>query len=349
MTVDKHTQARRELEALKDEILEKKRMATDTTYSAVVGEGGHKPFTFDLKPRQVLRGHYSKVYAMQWSKDSSRIVSASQDGKLVVWHAITGLKTTAIPLRSSWMMTCAYSPCGEMVACGGLDNICTVYEVRDGESTQEKPMQELTGHTGYVSCCQFQSSSKILTSSGDMFSHLWDINTGDIISKFEGHGSDVLSLTVHPTNPALFLSSSCDGTVRLWDTRRDYSQRTFLASDPKAENRDVNCVSFHSSGHAFASGADEGTCRVFDIRSYSELTGFNTNTPSPVCAESFSKSGRFLFTGYDNSICIVWDMLCGGIAAQLHGHDSRISCTGVSPNGLAVCTGSWDSLLKVWA
>ena len=49
-----------------------------------------------------------------------QLVSASQDGKLIVWDAYTTNKVHAIPLRSSWVMTCAYSPTGNFVACGEL-------------------------------------------------------------------------------------------------------------------------------------------------------------------------------------------------------------------------------------
>lgn len=55
------------------------------------------------------------------------LVSASQDGKLIVWDSHTTNKVHAIPLRSSWVMTCAYAPSGSYVACGGLDNICSIY------------------------------------------------------------------------------------------------------------------------------------------------------------------------------------------------------------------------------
>ena len=48
-----------------------------------------------------------------------QLVSASQDGKLIVWDAYTTNKVHAI-LRSSWVMTCAYSPTGNFVACGEL-------------------------------------------------------------------------------------------------------------------------------------------------------------------------------------------------------------------------------------
>src|SRR5690349_6045867 len=61
------------------------------------------------KQRRVLKGHFGKVYAMHWSgKAAEYVVSASQDGKLIVWHANTTHKVQAIPLRSSWVMTCAF-------------------------------------------------------------------------------------------------------------------------------------------------------------------------------------------------------------------------------------------------
>jgi WD40 repeat protein len=53
-----------------------------------------------------------------------------QDGKLIIWNGFTTNKVQAIPLRSSWVMTCAYEPTqGNFVACGGLDNLCSIYQL----------------------------------------------------------------------------------------------------------------------------------------------------------------------------------------------------------------------------
>ena len=52
---------------------------------------------------------------MHWAEDRTHLVSASQDGKLLVWDGLTTNKIHAIPLRSSWVMTCAYSPSGSFV------------------------------------------------------------------------------------------------------------------------------------------------------------------------------------------------------------------------------------------
>jgi WD40 repeat protein len=32
----------------------------------------------------------------------------------------------------------------------------------------------------------------------------------------------------------------------------------------------------------------------------------------------------------------------------LAGHDNRVSCLGVTDDGMAVATGSWDSFLRIW-
>ncbi len=91
---------------------------------------------------------------MHWAGDSIHLVSASQDGKLIVWNGVTTNKVQlpsplcvcaalvdsltiilprlavspgqmqSIPLRSHWVMTCAFEDKeNEMVACGGLDNL----------------------------------------------------------------------------------------------------------------------------------------------------------------------------------------------------------------------------------
>lgn len=56
----------------------------------------------------------------------------------------------AIPLRSSWVMTCAYAPSGNYVACGGLDNICSIYSLKTREGNV-RVTRELPGHTGRYS------------------------------------------------------------------------------------------------------------------------------------------------------------------------------------------------------
>jgi guanine nucleotide-binding protein G(I)/G(S)/G(T) subunit beta-1 len=155
-----------------------------------------------MRPRRALRGHLAKIYAMHWAADRRHLVSASQDGKLIVWDAYTTNKVHAIPLRSSWVMTCAYSPSGNFVACGGLDNICTIYNLNNKEGNNVKGARELSAHSGYLSCCRFINDRQIVTSSGDMTCMLWDIEAGVRVVEFSDHTGDVMrfELTLRWTN-----------------------------------------------------------------------------------------------------------------------------------------------------
>lgn len=105
---------------------------------------------------------------------------------------------------------------------------------------------------------------------------------------------------------------------------------------------------FFPNGDAFATGSDDASCRLFDIRADRELNSFtHDHILCGITSVAFSISGRLLFGGYDDWTCNVWDTLKGERVGVLTGHENRVSCLGVSTDGMALCTGSWDSTLRV--
>uniref|UniRef100_A0A8D2HX38 G protein subunit beta 2 n=1 Tax=Urocitellus parryii TaxID=9999 RepID=A0A8D2HX38_UROPR len=270
------------------------------------------------------------------------LVSASQDGKLIIWDSYTTNKVHAIPLRSSWVMTCAYAPSGNFVACGGLDNICSIYSLKTREGNV-RVSRELPGHTGYLSCCRFLDDNQIITSSGDTTCALWDIETGQQTVGFAGHSGDVMSLSLAPDGRT-FVSGACDASIKLWDVRDSMCRQTFIGHES-----DINAVAFFPNGYAFTTGSDDATCRLFDLRADQELLMYShDNIICGITSVAFSRSGRLLLAGYDDFNCNIWDAMKGDRAGVLAGHDNRVSCLGVTDDGMAVATGSWDSFLKIW-
>uniref|UniRef100_A0A7N0TE86 Uncharacterized protein n=1 Tax=Kalanchoe fedtschenkoi TaxID=63787 RepID=A0A7N0TE86_KALFE len=259
-------------------------------------------------------------------------------------------------------MTCAFSPTGQSVACGGLDSLCSVYNLnspvdKDGNLPVAKT---LTGHKGYVSSCQYvpDEDTHLITGSGDHTCVLWDITTGLKTSVFggefqSGHVSDVLSVSISGSNSRLFVSGSCDKTARLWDTRA--ASRSVLTFH--GHENDVNAVKFFPDGNRFGTGSDDGTCRLFDIRTGHQLQIYkpqqvDDETPQVKCI-AFSFSGRLLFAGYSDGACYVWDTLLAKAVLDLgslqNSHVNQVSCLGLSADGSALCTGSHDTNLKIWA
>eukprot|EP00943_MAST-04B_sp_MAST-4B-sp1_P003949 g3949.t1 len=327
--------------------------------SAVQKIDGDKTFPdkTSIQQRRLLKGHYGKVYAMHWAGDSRRLVSASQDGKLIIWDGLTTNKLSAVPLRSSWVMTCAFdqsSPSSRTVACGGLDNICSIFVVDDTWTPERGPNAELSGHDGYLSCCRFVNNKQILTASGDHNCMLFDIPKRKPISTFCGHTSDVMSIAVNPNDPNQFVSGSCDTQAKVWDKRQPHSP----VLEFWGHEADINCVEYCKDGFTFVSGSDDASVRMWDIRSSRELAKFNDEgVIHGITSLAVSNSGKIIFAGQDDYNCMMWNTLdstkepirLGGTSALMHTHENRLSTVGISPDGNALCTGSWDTVLKIWA
>lgn len=176
---------------------------------------------------------------------------------------------------------------------------------------------------------------------------LWDVPKNQVKVKFEGHEADVMFVCVSPRDENMFVSGSVDESAKVWDMRTGECVYTFT----KYHTSDINCVDFFPEGYSIGTGSDDSTNRIFDIRCYGEVACFGSEAINcGITSVSFSRSGRILFSGYDDYRVCGWDVADPNSPSfMLKGHENRVSCLGVAPNGSALCTGSWDTLLKIWA
>ncbi|XP_064938518.1 guanine nucleotide-binding protein subunit beta isoform X3 [Musa acuminata AAA Group] len=341
---ERHIAATATVNSLRERLKQKQQLLVDTDVAAYGRSQGRSAISFvstDLVCCRTLQGHTGKfqdicqVYSLDWTPEKNRIVSASQDGRLIVWNALTSQKTHAIKLQCPWVVTCAFAPNGQSVACGGLNSACSIFNLnsqvdRDGNIPVS---QILTGHKGYVYSCQYvpDQETRLITSSGDQTCILWDVTTGQRISVFggefpSGHTADVLSRAV----------------------------RTY-----HGHQGEVNTVKLFPDGQRFGTGSNDSTCRLYDMRTghqlqvYSQQHDGDDNDIPTVTSIAFSISGRLLFAGYSSGACYVWDTLLAEVILNLgelqNSHEGCISCLGLSSDGSALCTGSWDKKLKIWA
>uniref|UniRef100_A0AAZ3SX02 Guanine nucleotide binding protein (G protein), beta 5a n=1 Tax=Oncorhynchus tshawytscha TaxID=74940 RepID=A0AAZ3SX02_ONCTS len=303
---------------------------------------------FIMKTRRTLKGHGNKVLCMDWCKDKRRIVSSSQDGKVIVWDAFTTNKEHAVTMPCTWVMACAYAPSGCAVACGGLDNKCSVYPLSlDKNENLAAKKKSVAMHTNYLSACSFTNSDmQILTSSGDGTCALWDVESGQLLQSFHGHAADVLCLDLAPSETGnTFVSGGCDKKANVWDMRSGQCIQSF-----ETHESDINSVRYYPSGDAFASGSDDATCRLYDLRADREVAIYSKESIIfGASSVDFSLSGRLLFGGYNDYTINVWDVLKGTRVSILFGHENRVSTLRLSPDGTAFCSGSWDHTLRIWA
>ena len=126
---------------------------------------------------------------------------------------------------------------------------------------------------------------------------------------FPGHESDINAVTVR-------IMISCKKDWHLCSLSRQIQNLKIFR---------IN-LQFFPNGYAFATGSDDATVRLFDIRADQELAMYShDNIICGVTSVAFSKSGRLLLAGYDDFNCNVWD----SIRAERAGNFIFFSCLGI--------------------
>eukprot|EP01127_Copromyxa_protea_P007567 TRINITY_DN1745_c0_g1_i1.p1 TRINITY_DN1745_c0_g1~~TRINITY_DN1745_c0_g1_i1.p1 ORF type:complete len:386 (-),score=124.62 TRINITY_DN1745_c0_g1_i1:73-1191(-) len=335
---------RKDISALKEKIkqsrLEKKDMEKSEYFT-------QNPSNFEkgAKPTERVRlskGHNGRIEAVSWSSNNPEmLLTAGQDGKMLVWHAPSGNKVGLFRLKSAWVQACAYRSFGGesgVVASGGMDNICTLYSLQD----PSKPIHELDGHSGFIAACKFLDDKQLLTASADYKTILWDAQSGKSLQSFEFE-EGATSLSVNKAGDK-FLVGVTNGVVALCDPKSGKQ-----VADFEAHEDSVCSVSFFPNDTAFGTASDDLTCHLYDIRSADNcLQSYDApEGATELTSICFSKSGRFLFASYDDAVR-VWDTTEGKLLYTLS-VPAKVSALDINCDGTALCSVSHDNEGRIWA
>jgi transcription initiation factor TFIID subunit 5 len=186
---------------------------------------------------------------------------------------------------------------------------------------------ELRGHTKRIlSVCheEYLSSGRIIvSSSGDETIRLWDTHLQQCVSKIYSGEGMTWSVKFSPYG-YYYLCTNQSRTATLYCTERSDALRIF-----RGHTSDVTCCTWHPNLSYIATGSDDRTVRLWDIRMkgdtvrcYSPLAPYSTSSSSstiaaasslltslaPVTSIEISPCGSILAVGYEDSTIITWDI-----------------------------------------
>ena len=143
--------------------------------------------------------------------------------------------------------------------------------------------------------------------------HLWQPVEGGSWAvepeAFVGHTAACEDIEWSPVEPNVMMSCGCDSTVRVWDVRRKGGSA--LTVDEK-HGVDINVLSWNKLvNYLVVTGADDGSFRVWDLRSFSSgepVAKFNWHKAAITSVEwSPHESSTIGVCGEDNQLTL-WDL-----------------------------------------
>ena len=126
---------------------------------------------------------------------------------------------------------------------------------------EKKYEATFSNHNLAVRALAFDNSSAALISAGeDLHIFVSDVESTSRLQTLVGHGEWVTSISTHPVNRDMFLTSSLDHTVKIWSTQTHKKISEIDLGSP------VWGAAYSPSGDYFAVATENGTISLLNCK-----------------------------------------------------------------------------------
>ncbi|KAF9911791.1 hypothetical protein EC991_002093 [Linnemannia zychae] len=328
-----------------------------------------------------FQAHGDYISDLIFSSDGRRIATSSQDNKVGLWDAMSG-----IPLwperkikRHKGASSVAFSPDGTLLASSGSDKVIKLWDAASG-----KCKSEFSGHDGPISKVLFSPKGhQVVSASSDKTVRVWSVSNGNCEHTLLDHSERVTSIAYSPDGQQL-VSCSEDSTIRTWDPRSGGAGPIY-----RGHKDCVMSIAYSPGGDQIASCSRDKTLRVWECQNatkgavifgrtntdssgwypYSTIKGrdnsdenktFQPTLQNPRAltkSTSFPGKGRVmrspdeLLTATLSADSLSIQLYIRGASEPgdpLAGHSKKIICFVFSPDSRCIASGSLDKDIRVW-
>lgn len=280
------------------------------------------------------------------------------------------------------VLTVAFSPDGNLVASGSVDNTMRLWRVNQGtllRTMQGHPFPILTlafapngatlatgstdglirlwrvsdgrlestlqGHAGWIICLAYSPDGRLLaTCAQDYTVRLWRLSDGKLIQTVD-EGMDLVSSLAFSADSRMLAWAETDGSVRVWSI----ADNSWLKVRRDSE-RAATSVAFSPDAGLLAAGFDDGAVRIWHTSG--DLLHVLWGHSGTVSSMAFSPDGRLLVSGSEDGTLRMWQIYDSGLSANpirvFTGHSEGVNSLAFSPNGNLIVSGSSDGTVRVW-
>ncbi|KAF9318957.1 hypothetical protein BG003_010261 [Podila horticola] len=239
------------------------------------------------------------------------------------------------------------SPEGAMFVTGSEDGILRVGETESGRMTQE-----LKGHLQYV-------NSLILSGGGDFLLKVWSALDGSCPVTMKGHVKPISDTAIIERGRNV-LSSSNDGTVKLWEVASGTTIRTLASygdrinaiavgawDTPLASKVHLDSKEVATEGKLVVAVSENGTLYGLDVRASEEAFQRRSYNKAPLRSVAYSELHSLVASGTSEGVVEVFDIRKQDEVLSRHQRStagiSSLVFKSSTENGLSLVVGCDDS------
>jgi WD40 repeat protein/tRNA A-37 threonylcarbamoyl transferase component Bud32 len=324
-----------------------------------------------------LKGHSKQVLSVRFSRDGTRIASASADNTVKVWDASSGQPQLTLLGHTADVTSAVFSPSGLQIASAGNDRSLKIWDATTGA-----PLRTLRGHREWIWEVAYNPDGTQLASvSKDLTVKLWDVaadqeglviahksgggsahfcsrgqrivsagvdvrifatDTGAQVRRIAPQATNVTGVCFSPAEP-LIATANSGGMITLLDANTGVEIRRFQAHEGA-----VRSIAFTPEGKELASCGNDRFVKMWSVASGQEIRRFAGHEEINECL-AVSRDGRLLAAAGREGAVRIWNLTTGAQVKTLHGQPGYPRAVSFTPDGKRIAAAGWtDYTIKVW-
>jgi WD40 repeat protein len=283
------------------------------------------------------------------SPDGRRILTGSADKTMILWERETAQPIRRFTGHDGHVWDVAFSPDGRRALSGGSDKVVRFWDLASGET-----LLQLKGHTEAVYTVAFSPDGQVAYSAGggndrsepqdesEFAVHIWDLNTGKVAGRLEGHKGIVKCIGLSADGRRL-LTAGDDKDVMLWDLNTGAVIRHL-----NGHTGGVTSVVFLPDGRRALSASADRTIRLWDLENGQEVHCLRGHRNRVVCVAVSPDSRWLLSSDHDGGELLHWDLEARKLIHRYNWGSVGPNRGSFTPDGRHLLWGGSDFVIRMY-